>query len=205
MKTKAQITKRKRQCIKLLLSYGISTHQNHFNYLAGLARSNHRLTVEPPASSCIFNLIYVAGMTGLNDWLPLISFARKSDSWDIERNSDALLDYMTYQDKVQEYYKYKKASNLWEYLKTHENLEQICNKHYAICEGTVPMKLMEMCRDSVRNHLTKVGRQNLFVVIPQLPLPSAIKAYLLYHETLETDDHECTEKCATGWGSHMFW
>ena len=51
------------------------------------------------------------------------------------------------------------------------------------------MQLKHMSRQVIRKHLIDVDpHTHLFGRIPQLPLPSALKEYLLYNISLGTDD-----------------
>ena len=49
------------------------------------------------------------------------------------------------------------------------------------------ISLKHICRDSIRKHLLQIGDVNLFVRVPQLPLPERMMSYLLYGQTLELD------------------
>ncbi len=48
-----------------------------------------------------------------------------------------------------------------------------------------PMKLQEMCREAICDHLMSLSRVNLFYRVAMLPLPKAIQQYLLYGESLD--------------------
>ena len=45
--------------------------------------------------------------------------------------------------------------------------------------------LKNICREAIRKHLLEVSNVNLFVRVPQLPLPRLMTSYLLYNVTLD--------------------
>ena len=47
------------------------------------------------------------------------------------------------------------------------------------------ISLMHICREIIRKHLLAVSNVNLFVRVPQLPLPRAMTSYLLHDVSLE--------------------
>ena len=52
------------------------------------------------------------------------------------------------------------------------------------------LQLKHICREAIRKHLLKLDpHQHLFGRIPKLSLPLALINYLLFHVSLETDDH----------------
>ena len=54
----------------------------------------------------------------------------------------------------------------------------------------IKMQLKHMTRQAIRKHLINLDlHAHLFDRIPQLPLPSALKSYLLYNMSLESDDN----------------
>ncbi len=51
--------------------------------------------------------------------------------------------------------------------------------------------LQKICRTVTRNHLLQVDQYlNLFVRIPQLPLPRLLQEFLLYNISVETEEEE---------------
>ncbi len=52
--------------------------------------------------------------------------------------------------------------------------------------GDIPVStLLELCRECVRDELVKYNIKNLFHVVPILPLPQRVKAYLLHGASLQ--------------------
>ena len=53
------------------------------------------------------------------------------------------------------------------------------------------LQLKHMCKDSIRKHLLDIDpHANLFGRVPQLPLPSALKSYLLYNMSLDSNNNK---------------
>ena len=67
-------------------------------------------------------------------------------------------------------------------------------KDELIPELSSVIHLSHLCRETIRNHLLKLGsHENLFVRVPRLPLPKALQSYLLYDQALY-DVAEGTDK-----------
>ena len=47
------------------------------------------------------------------------------------------------------------------------------------------INLINICRETIRKHLLKLDDVNLFIRVPQLPLPQLMTSYLLYDVTLD--------------------
>ena len=48
--------------------------------------------------------------------------------------------------------------------------------------------LKNICREATRNHLLSIDDVNLFVRVPQLPLPQLMMSFLLYDVTLDKEE-----------------
>ncbi len=204
------INQRRKLCISVLLSYGLAPKRitSSSLYLAGLMYLDDRRQMmfffqqqlrpgrrhalqhmlvtkpEPAVPPNIFSLLHAAGLTDLNEWLGLITYIRiKADGgnpshpWINERRMDLMEMHRSIDSE---------AKDFWNYLETHQALKDICDKHRAMKEGTSVLPLIDMCRDFIRSQLMSINKQNLFVLLPKLPLPKPMQSILLYGEELST-------------------
>ncbi len=171
--------RRRKRCLSVLLSYGITIYRENLLYLKGRSYS-----IPPRVPTCTYYFLHAAGLSGLEHWIAFISKVRiKMDMgyYSLQEQHNRSIQ------RIQEYDQTGHLRELWKYLKSHDKLREICDKDLAMREGTAVLPLMDACRDFIRSRLYKLQEQNLFVVVPKLPLPKPIQSYLLYHETLELD------------------
>ena len=60
-------------------------------------------------------------------------------------------------------------------------------KETSVPEYLLPpkqMTLKHLCRESIRKHLLKIRKSNLFYRVPKLGLPAALNRYILYEQSV---------------------
>ncbi len=72
--------------------------------------------------------------------------------------------------------------DIFEYLDRKYNTAR--KTGFNVCDISYVPTLYEICRDMLRDELIKHNTTNLFQVVPRLPLPNEVKAYLLYGASL---------------------
>ncbi len=171
-------------CLDLLLFYGISLKESYFESL---------ITGVPP---WMLYKLHVAGLTGLDKVLQRISeFRLKLDkNGPGQRNLSNIrpphIDprYMTY-DQYTCY--------LWRRLFGFKELRALSDQHYATMVATSRKTLQEICCEVVRKCLINNNEQNLFVIVPKLPLPLPTKEILLYDQKISKTSQHLARQATT--------
>ncbi len=162
--------------MSVLLSYGIAIHMNDRydnTYLAGAVHN-----IPPGVTTNTFMFLYAAGLSHLEKWLRSISKVRTQAEMSCSDPQLNLINQRKCDPTGQ-------MGMFWDYLKSHEKLREICDKDHKMREGTAILTLTDACRDFIRSRLVKTQKQNLFFLVPKLPLPKPMQSYLLFNETLE--------------------
>ncbi len=76
----------------------------------------------------------------------------------------------------------EEVQQIYEYLDRKRRIKH--DDSFILSEA--PM-LLEMCREVIRDSLIERNTNNLFKLVPMLPLPHGFKSYLLFGVTLEVD------------------
>ncbi len=180
-KRKRDVNYNRRQCINMLLSYGTELKGMDFRNFPG---ADPRLTFP----------LFVGGIPGFKDTLQAITEYRvrraKVIAFNTRRRPRQQQQRPTVRDmrsRFQGMRQDPQTEYTWRTLQKHVPFREICNKHHSRKCGTAVPILMESCRDVIRDQLVKCNRQNLFVLVPKVPLPLAIQSFLLYSETLDDE------------------
>ncbi len=181
---KSDVGLQQMRCLDLLLLYGVALKESYFESL---------IIGVPPL---MLYKLHVAGLPGLDKVLQRISeFRIKLDANGPGQPNLSNILPPNIEPKSMTYDQY--TCYLWRRVFGNKKLRALSDQHYASIAGTSPKTLQEICCEAVRKCLINNNEQNLFVIVPNLPLTLPTKEILLYGEKISKTSQRLARQATT--------